>query len=57
MPTMLYGGGKIQCSYGKDGFRVFRNEKDVVDKVVRWLDDKGAAWSRALDLIDEAHGR
>ena len=50
--TTFYKYGKILVCVPKRGYRVFRHRTDRVDKMVRWRDDKEAAWAQALDLID-----
>ena len=52
--TVLYNGGKVNVSMAKEGYRVFKNQVDRVDKLFRWSHyaSKGAAWSAALDWID-----
>ena len=50
--TTWYREGKVLVSVAKQAYRVFRLRSDRVDKLVRWHDDKEAAWQRALDLID-----
>jgi len=52
--TVKYAGGKINVSLGKEAFRVFLHENDVVDKLVRWSKYGGAAsaWEASLKLID-----